>query len=181
MFPKGNEPWTVTVTDIIKNQLVYFHGPERAKYRNIPKIMDLCLSKLTQLIQGNHYTCEEIIDCFTLSTNVKQKFKFDKELESLKQAINNGYWDSLIQSSSEPKIIAQLFLDFCEQLSEPVISVHHLQEVDTVFQQSFSKYEEGQEKRALHEIFEDDVRVNKKKVTFTTICRVVNFLLLFSD
>lgn len=47
---------------------------------------------------------------------------------------------------------------------------------------SFSKFkevDEGNEKRELHEIFEDDARVNKKKVTFTIILRVMTFIRIF--
>ena len=112
MFPKEDDVFTYTIEDIIKNQLIYFHGPERNKYRNIPKVMDLCLNKLLQLIEKGHFKPEEIIDSFILSDNVRKKFEFDEELRKLKSDINDGNWLSLVENSIEPKIIAQLFLDF---------------------------------------------------------------------
>lgn len=161
-----------TIEDIIKHQLIYFHGPERVKYRNIPKVMDLCLSKLQQLIDGDHFSNEEILESFILVENVRNKFEFDTELEKLKEDINNGEWVSLINNSIEPKVISQLFLDFCENLSSPIISIENLREVGNTYKQSFSKFssiEESKDKKALHEIFEDEYRVNAKKVTYQII------------
>jgi hypothetical protein len=172
MFPIKGETFRYTTEDIIKHQLQFFHGPERIKYKHIPKVMDLCLVKLYQLVESTHYEAYEILDSFILNDDVKKKFEHEEEISELKDCINKGDWDSFISHCHNPKVIAQLFLDFCETLAAPVITIANLREVNTTFQKSFHTFnneEENVEKKALYEIFEDDAKVNTKKVTFYVI------------
>jgi len=80
-------------------------------------------------------------------------------------------------------IIAQLFLDFCESLSSQIITISGLNEVDITFNKSFKKFSEESmdNKKALHEILEEDARVNPKKILFQVIFKVLSFLRVFKD
>lgn len=183
-FPVKGEHFRSNIEDIIRNQLKYFHGDERIKYRNIPKVIDLCLVKLYQLIESGHYEREEILDSFLLIDDLKKSFDEEDSLSKIKESINEGKWELFIEYTSKPKVIAQLFLDFCESLSSQIINIKGLQEVDNTFKKSFSVYsnsEENKDKKALHEIFEDNVKVNPKKVIFTIICKLLGFLRVFND
>jgi hypothetical protein len=80
------------------------------------------------------------LDSFILNDDVKTKFGHDTELNELKDCINKGDWDSFITQCNNPKVIAQLFLDFCESLAAPIISITNLKEVNNTFQKSFDAY-----------------------------------------
>lgn len=112
MFPVGKKHFRYTVEQVIKNQLMYFHGEERIKYRHIPKVMDMCLIKLYQLIESGHFDEDEICNAFLLVDDLKKNFKEEEELQNLKDQINKGKWTALVDNVSKPSVIAQLFLDF---------------------------------------------------------------------
>lgn len=124
VFPKKGEHFRYKLEDIISNQLKFFHGPERVKYKYIPKVMDLCLVKLYQLLESGKYDQDEIIDSFLLIEEKKSSFEDEELLDRVKDDLNQGKWDAIISVSNKPNLLAQLFLDFCESLAAPVISMN---------------------------------------------------------
>lgn len=94
------------------NQRKWLHGPERSKYMYIPKIIDLCLNKLYQLVEGDHFHCSDIIDGFLLNQDITKKYQYETEIEGIKDQINQGRYDLFYEHSNEPQILAQIFLDF---------------------------------------------------------------------
>ena len=112
MFPQNNDHFRYTVENIISNQQKYFHGEDVLKYKYIPKVMDICLVKLYQLIEVGKYDQDEIIESFLLIDCMKDDFKDEQNLKSIKESINLCDWNEFINKCNKPKVIAQLFLDF---------------------------------------------------------------------
>lgn len=112
MFPEEEASLKLSIKDIIKNQLTMLHGDERIRQKFIPKVMDICLSKLYQLVDGGIYDPSEVLEGFILNDTVKDGYKHEDTLKKIKQAINKGKWDLINEYSRDPEIIAQLFLDF---------------------------------------------------------------------
>lgn len=181
IFPDKTTPLQFSIKEIIENQKKWLHGPERIKYMYIPKVLDLCLNKLFQLADGDHVDYTTIVNGFTLHKDVTEKYKFETELQEIKDHINHGKYDLFYQYASEPKILGQLFVDFWESLSSQIITLNWLDEVGKLYTNSLEKADSHDNVKALHEIFEEDAKINPKKVLFTILFKVTSFVRIFRD
>lgn len=86
----------------------------------MPKLIDLCLIKLVLCMQNEICTPKEVLEAFVL-TKEDIHFKYEKQLTDMKVDINKWKWEVLNDISGSPKALAQLMLDFMEQLSVPII------------------------------------------------------------
>ena len=130
IFYGAGETSILSYDDVLKNQNQIYSiiENEHITIRKVPIIINKVLDRLQELVQSGKVTVEDtLIGFFQPSHQIYSKpwnIFHEENLEDAKNAINGGYWD--LSNYNDPRLLAQLLLDFLENLSESPLSINHL-------------------------------------------------------
>lgn len=122
------------MTEIINNQAKLYTAPPNSYQIHVPQIVIKAFDHLCLLCESRGFSVKDFFVCFTDNhiSGVTWNQADEENLSKLKSQYNRR--QEIFIGLNEPRYIIQLFLDFLESLSEPVVYKHFFLDFPEVLQ-----------------------------------------------